>query len=403
MTVRIEEPAAPRAGFAMFEAGFRPFFLGASIAAAFGAFGWILVWHGHAGYEPALAPSLWHGHEMVFGFVAAALAGFLLTAVPNWTGRGPYRGTLLVALFCVWGVGRISAWTVSGSDPWLHALLDVLFLPMLATTVAVPILRGAARRNLGIVAILVALATANAAMHAEAVGLAQDTARPALRFAIDLVAVLLAVIGGRIVPAFTANFLRARGRPAMPSPNTILDRAAIGLLAAFAFADLLDPSGVVAGAAALAAGIANGLRLARWRSRHVIGEPIVWILHAGYLWLVLGMLLRGTALVIGGFPEMMGLHALTLGAFGMMIVGVMARATLGHTGRPITADRWTVLAFALVGVGTIGRALVGPVLPGAVGVEVTGLSGAVWAAGFAFFALRYFRILICPRADGRDG
>jgi uncharacterized protein involved in response to NO len=403
MTSRIEEKSAPQGGFAPFEAGFRPFFLGAAVAAAFGAVGWIVVWHGHAGYEPALPPSLWHGHEMLFGFVAAALAGFLLTAVPNWTGRGPYRGKLLMLLFAVWAAGRISAWTVSGTAPGLHAVLDVAFLPLLVTTVAVPILRGAARRNLGIVAVLAALSVANAAMHLEAVGLAQDTARPALRLAIGLVAVLVAVIGGRIIPAFTGSYLRAKGGPELPSPIAALDRLAIGLLATFALVDLVEPAGAVAGAAALAAGIANGVRLLRWGSRHALDEPMVWVLHAGYLWLALAMLLRGVALLSGDIPETMGLHALTLGAFGMMIVGVMTRATLGHTGRPISADRWTVTAFALVGAGTIGRALVGPLLPGAIGIEVTGLSGAAWAAGFLVFALRYGGVLLKRRADGREG
>lgn len=402
MTVRIEEPAVPRGAFAMFEAGFRPFFLGAAVAAAFGAVGWIVVWHGHVAFEPALPPSLWHGHEMVFGFVAAALAGFLLTAVPNWTGRGPYRGRLLVLLFAVWAAGRLSAWTISGAAPWLHAILDVAFLPLLAATVAVPILHGAARRNLGIVAVLAALAAANAAIHLEAVGLTQDTARPALRLSICLVTVLVAVIGGRIIPAFTASFLRTRRRPELPGPMTALDRLAIGLLAAFALVDLVDPAGETAGAAALAAGIANGVRLQRWRIRHVLDEPIVWVLHAGYLWLVLGMLLRGWALLTGDIPETMGLHALTLGAFGTMIIGVMTRATLGHTGRPVAADRWTVLAFALVGIGTIGRACFGPLLPGALGIEVTGLSGAAWATGFALFALRYGGTLVRRRADGRE-
>ncbi|MCM0021271.1 MAG: NnrS family protein [Tagaea sp.] len=399
--IPIVEPRRRAQGVPLFSAGFRPFFLGASLYAAFGAVGWVFVWHGHVEFSPALPAALWHGHEMLFGFAGSALAGFLLTAVPNWTGAPPLSGMPLGGLFAVWVAGRVAAWTVAVDAPLLFAALDAAFLPLLALTVGPAIFRASMPRNAGALAVLCALWLANLAMHAQSIGWFADTARTGLLAGVDLMALLVALIGGRIVPAFTRNALTASNpdRALAIRSRRPLEILAIGSLAVSGIATLLELSDPVRAALLALASIAGFVRLAQWGGRWTFREPLLWGLHLGYAWLCLGLALRALAAATGAVPESMGIHAITLGAFGTMIVSVMCRASLGHSGRPVRGDRWTAAALFLVSAATIGRALVGPLFPGAVGLEVMGLSGAVWASAFALFALRYGAILLRPRAD----
>jgi uncharacterized protein involved in response to NO len=391
------------ARFALFAYGFRPFFLGTAFYAAWGAVGWILVRGGHIDFQPALPAMLWHAHEMVFGFLAAAVAGFLLTAVPNWTGVAPLRGFRLALLFALWVAGRIGAWTVAGDAPAIFAILDIGFLPALATWAGWAILERRLVRNLPLVGLLVVLSGANLAIHLDAIGTWQGAARPALHLAIGIVTVLITIIGGRIIPAFTQNALRNAGLRIELAGKPVLDKAAIlsALLCFLAVAAGLSDL-KVAGLAASAA-ILNFVRLLGWRPLATIGMPIVWVLHLGYAWLVAGFALWAISAGLGIGTQDMALHAITLGAFGTMILAVMSRASLGHTGRPIRADGWLILAYTLVSFAAAGRAIVGPILGGGIERDLIGVSGALWASGFAVFFVRFLPILAFVRPDGRAG
>ena len=393
----------PSARFALFAYGFRPFFLGAAFYATWGAVGWILVRAGHIKFQPALPAMLWHAHEMVFGFLAAAVAGFLLTAVPNWTGVAPLRGTRLAMLFALWVAGRIGAWTVAGDAPTIFAILDIGFLPALAAWAGWAILEKRLVRNLPLVGLLVVLSGTNLAIHLDAIGMWQGAARPALHLAIGIVAVLVTIIGGRIIPAFTQNALRNASLQIELVGKPAVDKAAIlsALLCFLAVAVGL-PEPAIAGLAASAA-ILNFIRLLGWRPLVTVGMPIVWVLHLGYAWLVAGFALWALSAGLGIGTQDMALHAITLGTFGTMILAVMSRASLGHTGRPIRADGWLVLAYVFVNIAAAGRAVVGPVVGGDLGQETTALSGVLWAVGFAVFFIRFLPILAFSRPDGRPG
>ncbi len=391
------------ARFALFAYGFRPFFLGAALYAAWGAVGWILVWAGYINFHPAMPAMLWHAHEMVFGFLAAALAGFLLTAVPNWTGVAPLRGFRLASLFALWVAGRIGAWAVAGDAPTIFAILDIGFLPALAVWAGRAILEKRLMRNLPLAGLLVVLSGTNLAIHLDAIGMWQGAAHPALYLAIGIVAVLVTIIGGRIIPAFTQNALRSAGLQIELDRNPVLDKGAIlSTLLCFLAIGASLPELLIAGLAAAAA-VLNFVRLLGWRPLATIGMPIVWVLHLGYAWLVAGLALWAISAGLGIGTRSMALHAVTLGAFGTMILGVMSRASLGHTGRPILADGWLVLVYVLISIATAGRAVVGPVVGGDLGLELTGLSGMLWATGFAVFFVRFLPILMLGRPDGRPG
>ncbi len=393
----------PSTSFALFAYGFRPFFLGAALYAVWGSVGWILVWAGHVDFQPVLPTMLWHAHEMVFGFLAAALAGFLLTAVPNWTGVAPLRGSGLALLFALWIVGRIGAWTSAEGASMTFAFLDIGFLPALAIWAGRAIVEKRAMRNLPLVGLLVVLSGTNLAVHLDAIGMWQGAARPALHLAIGIFTVLVATIGGRIIPAFTQNALRGAGLQIELAGRPALDKAAIVSALLCFFADAASiPESAIAGLAALAAAL-NFVRLLGWKPLATIGMPIVWVLHLGYAWLVVGFALWAASAGLEIGTRNMALHAITLGAFGTMILGVMSRASLGHTGRPIRADGWLILAYVLVSAAAAGRAIVGPIVGGDFGQELIGFSGALWAGGFVVFFVRFLPILAFSRPDGRPG
>jgi uncharacterized protein involved in response to NO len=383
--------------------GFRPFFLGSSFYAGWGAVGWILVWTGHLDFLPVLPAMLWHAHEMVFGFVAAALAGFLLTAVPNWTGVAPLRGAALALLFGLWMAGRIGAWTVADTAPMAFAFLDIGFLPALAAWTGWAIVKKRVMRNLPLVGLLIVLSGTNLAVHLDAVGIWLGIARPALHLAIGMVAILIVIIGGRIVPAFTQSALRGAGLQIELAGSPVLDKAAIFSTLLCVLADAASlPGPAIGGLAALAA-VLHLLRLLGWRPLGTNGMPIVWVLHLGYAWIVVGFALWAASAGLGIGTQSMALHALTLGAFGTMILGVMSRALLGHTGRPVRADVWLVLAYVLVSIAAAGRAVIGPIVGGDLGDQLTGFSGVLWASGFAIFFFRFLPTLALRRPDGRPG
>jgi len=382
-------------GPAIFSFGFRPFFLGGSIFTACAIVIWIAA---YAFAEPLIGgrPALdWHIHEMLFGFFAAVAAGFLLTAIPNWTGRLPVRGASLAVLFGLWLLGRV-AMVVPLPWPWLVAVVDCSFLVAFAGLVWREILAGKNTRNLPVSLMVTALAAANIAFHV----FANDPAALQMvqRAALAVPALLIVLIGGRIVPSFTRNWLVQQGETALPAPAGRFDRFAL-VLAAVAFAAwMVLPFEMITGFLLLGAGLVHVLRLWRWRGWRTGTEALVWILHVGYGWLTVAMALLGLSILLPqAIPASAAIHALTAGAMGVMILAVMTRATLGHTGKSRKADRWTMVIYGLVITAALLRVASG-FAPFALYLPLLIGAGTLWATSFALFAMRYGPLLALPRA-----
>lgn len=379
--------------------GFRPFFALAGLYGALSVPLWLAIWTGTLGLPSELAPSYWHAHEMLFGFAGAAMAGFLLTAVPNWTGQGPVRGGALLLLVAVWIAGRVAMWLSGVLDPRLVAVADLAFFPLLAAFQAPAIVVRSARRNLVFVVILLALFAANLGVHFESLRIA-DTASWGLRLALDILVLAVTLVGGRIVPAFTQGGLKAQGIATAIVPAPRLDAAAILCVAAMTIAEALHAPGYVVGAAAGLAAVANLARLSRWRGHRTWRWPLLWVLHLGMGLLVLGLAIKAAA-GFGAVPEAAALHALGAGAIGTMILAVMTRATLGHTGRELVAVPGSWIVYHAVACGALLRVLAALMPAHAVPLTVAG--GVLWSLGFAVFLWLYGGMLVQPRPDNRAG
>jgi len=401
--IQIDEPSdvAPRR-LALFAYGFRPFFLAAGVQAIYG----VLVmagqaWHGDWPGDFVL-PAAWHFHEMMFGFVVAAIAGFLLTAVPNWTGERGHAGKPLVLLFGLWFAGRLVLVPGIGIAPWLAALVDLAFLPTLAVVIGRSLFRAKAYRNFPILAVLGLLTLANLAFHLDRLGPWPEGVDFAKRLGVDLVLFLVAMIGGRIVPAFTINGLRRFGFNLALKPLPGIEIAAPASIALLLILDLALPESRAAGWVAALAALVHALRLAGWHGEKSLKDPLIWVLHLGYLWLIVGLALK--ALWLAGDVEFgrHWLHALTAGCFATMILAVMTRASLGHTGRRLIAPPLAVVAYALTSVGAALRVF-GPSIEGwSQGPGIAG-AAALWAGAMLAYLIAYAPILAERRADGRPG
>jgi uncharacterized protein involved in response to NO len=401
--LQIEGSAASRAEpFGLWGRAFRPFFLALAIYGMLAIPWWTLVWLGLLPAPSWLIPMWWHGHEMMFGFVAAAIAGFLLTASPVWAGGPALTGRPLAALVALWVLGR-AAFAAAGALPaWLVAVVDLAFLPAVAIAVVRTLWGSGQVRNYAVVGIVVALAAADAVMHVEALGLASGVAGRALRFAVDLVIVLILVIGGRITPAFTQNALRRRGLEQSVRSWPWVGALAIGSAGALAVATAALGRTQLTGLLAALAGLAAAARLSGWQTGYVRSDPLLWSLHAGAAWVAVGLLLVGASDLGAAVPAAAGLHALTAGAMGATILAVMTRVGLGHTGRPLVLPQGVVWTYVLVHVAAVGR-VAAPFLPGDGQRALLLASGLAWAGAFGLFALRYSPILTTPRPDGRPG
>ncbi|HEY8154833.1 MAG TPA: NnrS family protein [Myxococcota bacterium] len=382
--------------------GFRPFFLAAGGYGCALTLIWIAIWLGIWPAPAWLAPSQWHAHEMLFGLVAAAIAGFLTTAVPVWTGRPALAGRPLMALAALWSAGRLAMLAAGALPAGLVAGVDLAFLPVLALVLARHLWRTGQRRNYGIVGVILALALANAAVHAQALGWAPSSASRALRLAVDAVVVLIVVIGGRITPAFTANALRMRGAQAVVRARPWLDRLAIAFVVAVAIADLLAPGSAASAALACMAGLLVAARMAGWQTASSWRDPLVASLHAGMAWVAIGLLVVGAGGLGWPLAGTAGLHALTAGAMGSMILAVMTRVALGHTGRPLVLPAGAAGCYLLVHAGAAARVAAG-LAPAAQQASLLGAAGLLWAAAFWLFTFVYWRILTAPRIDGKEG
>jgi uncharacterized protein involved in response to NO len=345
--------------------------------------------------------ALLHGHELVFGFIIAGVLGFLTTALPNFAAAVPITGRPLAVLVAAWLAGRLALRAADLLPPLLVAAADLALIPLALVLLVRSLPRPMNKRMFVFLGLFAAFEAANALTHVEALGWTRNTATVGVILGIDTTAVLIALIGGRIIPAFTANALRTAGELRLPQSFPLLDAAAIGTTVMVALATLILGDGPIVGAAALLAGIANAVRLSFWRGWLTVRSPILFVLHVGYGWLAAALLLKATAELGGILPPSIALHALTVGCFGTLIMAVMSRAALGHSGRPLEAHPLTVVAYALVSAAALLRVAAG-LLPD---FQIAWLTAAAasWIAAFALFLTVYAPILLGPRADGRPG
>lgn len=386
-------PHTPAGGHALWALGFRPFYLLASVFAALSVPLWALQFSGWLPL-PYLSGPLWHAHEMVFGFTLAVIVGFLFTAGRNWSNQPTPSGWPLMLLALLWLAGRVLVLT-----PWAApaAIANVAFPWAAALALALAFWKARNQRNYFFVGLLLVLGMAAATFHLTYLGYFPEMDRLAIQLALDLVLFIVAVMGGRIIPLFTNN-----GVPgAMAVRHGALDKVALGTVLALIVVDAARlPAAAIAGVAALAAA-AHTVRWLLWQPWKTLAHPLVWVLHAGYLWVSVHLVLRALG-EAGVVAPSVATHALTVGAVGLLIIGMMTRTAKGHTGRPLVADGVDTTCYVLVLLSALVRVL-GPLIEPTTLLDAVLLSGGLWSAGFALYAVRYMPILTRPRLDGKPG
>ena len=378
----------------LWASAFRPFyFLGALYAPLLVA-AWLGAFHGLWNLPPDAIPlKLLHGHEFIFGFAAAIISGIVLTALPSWAGTEEICGRRLMLLTALWLAGRIAFW----ASPWLPSLLpavvDCLLFPAIFFMLAPQLLRAGNRLYLLLLPILAVLFAANTIYHHGLLASNYGQAWQALRLAIYAIIVLYILKGGVLAPIFTANALREKGRASLPACNMKLEVAATGAVLLLATLDLAAAPPVWTGSIALACALLHGWRTARWQGWRVADVPLVLVMHLGFVWLILAFVLKAAAELGGIVPEAMWLHAFTIGSLGLMMLGLMTRVSLRHTGRPLRVPPAMIVACVLIFAATMLRlaaSLHGPHSPAIV------LSAGLWAASFALYFLTFWKVLLSP-------
>ena len=376
---------------------FRPFFLLNGLFAIVVISVWLMALHGSRFVPVPVTLPYWHGHEMVVGFGLAAVAGFVLTAVATWTGRPPVQGKWLAVLVFSWLLGRVAMMAAAQLPYWLVAAVDTVFPFLMASLVGREVIGGGNRRNYPIVGLVLVLATLNLMYHLGSMRILPGMDRLALYFLIHMLLLMITVIAGRIIPNFTANWLRARGHERLPENHSLTNRVAVAATIATGVSASLTPFGPVTGALAMVAALSHAVRLARWRGLATTSEPLLFVLHTAYLWLPVGYALTALAAFGLVFPVTSALHALTMGAIGNMILAVTSRVALAHTGRALHAPRLIVVSYVVLNIAVVARVL-SPLMPG-LGVEMIDLSAVGWIVTFAIFAGVYWPVLTGPRVD----
>jgi uncharacterized protein involved in response to NO len=387
----------PDPRIALFDLGFRPFFLLAGIIAPLLILLWIYAYtlgRLDFGYYSAVT---WHSHEMIFGYTVAVIAGFLLTAVRNWTGIQTPGGKLLASLVMLWVAGRIVP-LLSGTVPhWMIAAVDTAFLPVLAVTLSVPLLRSRQKHNLVFLFVLAALTAANVMVHMQVLGFAQTTATDGIYFAIYLIVFLIAILGGRVIPFFTEKGIAG----ARTRRWTTVEYLASGTLVVLMVLDLADAAPLAMIIIAILTAVVHGIRLFGWYQRAVWSVPLLWVLQLGYAWLVAGFILKALS-AAGLVDPLLATHAFTTAGIGTITLGMMARVALGHTGRALHVGSAMTWAFVFANLAGISRVFLPLIAPGSYSDWMV-LAGALWSVAFAIFVVSYAGVLIQPRVDGRPG
>ena len=388
---------APRPGqpprFALWDLGFRPFYLLASSFAALSIALWALQFSGVLSHAYLQGP-LWHAHEMLFGFAMAVLVGFLFTAGRNWSGQATPTGRWLMAMAALWLAGRVLVLTPFG---WAAAVVSSAFPLAAAVALGIPFYKARNTRNYFFVALLALMGLAELTVHLSALGVLQVPGWAGIGIALDVMLFVLAVMGGRVIPMFTNNGVPGAKAQRLPQ----LEKAALGLTLALLLADLLHISGWALSLLAALAAAAHLARWLLWQPWKTLRNPLVWVLHLAYAWIPLHLLLRACAQQ-GWVPSSVATHALTAGAIGCMVIGMMTRTALGHTGRPLRAGTTEVACYVLVALAALVRVGL-PLFAPALLYHAVIVASLLWSAGFGLYTVRYWPILSRARPDGHPG
>ncbi|MGD8477263.1 MAG: NnrS family protein [Burkholderiales bacterium] len=393
VNITTPQSTAPH-NFALWNLGFRPFYLLAGLFATLSIPLWAAQYAGWLGARTIVAGPLWHAHEMLFGYAFAVIVGFLFTAARNWTNQQTPTGVILVAIAALWVAARLLAFT---TYPLIAATFDTAFAVAAALGIAVPLLRSRNRRNYFFIALLLGLGLANLVFHLCMAGFLDLPLRLGLQVGLDIVLLIMVIMGGRVIPMFTMN-----GVPgALCTRLPWIERLALGSVVALLAADLFSaPAEIIAAIAAIAA-LIHALRFGLWRPWRTLSFPIVWILHFGYAWIVLALALRALA-VQDLVPASAENHALAVGAIGSLTLGMMTRTALGHTARPLQARKAEVFCYAAIQLAAIMRVFLPLAFPSLYLQAIIG-SGVLWSLAFGVYTFSYWPILTRPRVDGGPG
>lgn len=383
--------------YPLFALGFRTFFALAGLFALILIVLWNAIFKGELDLDNYFPNTLWHGHEMLLGYAVAVIAGFLLTAVKNWTGRPTATGDQLAGLGLLWLYGRILPFYSGLLPDALIALVDFSFLPVLAYQVSKPILQAKLYKNLVFIGLLLLLALGNGLVHSELLGLQENSAWTGIQIVVATIISMILVIAGRVFPFFTE-----RGLPGtLALRNPLLDALAIASAVLVFVLQLFSVSGGMLALAAIFAAVTNIARISGWYVQRIWYVPLLWVLYIGYGWIILGFVLTAFS-AYGLVLPSLAVHAFTIGGIGVLTLGMMARVSLGHTGRAMKASNAMAHAFILINLAALFRVLLPITLPNWYGVLVYG-STLSWLAAFSLFNFIYLPMLASPRVDGQEG
>ncbi len=378
---------------ALWQLGFRPFYLLAAFFSVLSILLWVAQFTGHPFFR-YLQASLAHAHEMLFGYMTAVIAGFLLTAVRAWTNQSTATGWPLMALAGLWVAGRLLVFTPLTMTA---TVVNATFPVALAVAIGIPLWRARSVRNYFFVGLLVLMSALIVLVHLGLQGRIEVSPHRALQLVLDVMLFIMAVMGGRVIPMFTNN-----GIPGVYAlRHALVEKMALGSVIGLFAMDVLPTPQVLSAAMALLAALAHGTRLYLWKPWRTLKTPLIWILHAAYVWIVIYLVLRGFSnpdRLSGHFA----IHALTVGAMGGLTLGMMTRTAKGHTGRPLVADHYERAMFILVQGAAVVRVFGGMLFPGLFAASIV-LSGSLWALAFGLYTVRYWPILMYPRVDGKPG
>ena len=396
MAIQIENPENKNTSFSLFALGFRPFFL----LAAFSAFTLMLLWllelTGKISISGYYTATGWHAHEMLFAYTVAVVSGFLLTAVGNWTGMKMINGWYLVLLTFVFLLGRFAPF-VADLQYWVIALSDLAFLPLVAIIIAIPVIKAKQWSNFVFIPLLLAMATANLLVHLSALNILDISIVIGSRAMLYLIVLLIIIMGGRVIPFFTE-----RGVQGVTTKKwNWVERLAPLSVIALMLVDVFYTNNIITGYVAIFAAIIHFIRLFGWYSNKIWQVPLVWILQLAYSWFIIGFIIKGLA-IFNINESLFSYHALTVGGIGIMTLGMMARVSLGHTGREMILNRWMVVSFVLVTLAAIVRVIL-PLFITEYYLQFIQISGWLWTISFVIFFLVYTPMWMKPRVDGREG
>ena len=376
--------------------GFRPFFLMGGLYAVIAVVPWAARFVSPDSQALTLLPTEWHAHEMLFGYTSAIIAGFFLTAVPSWTNRKPVSGKPLMALAVLWALGRLVNWLPDHVPGLAIAIVDCAFIPLLVALVIRALIAGWSKRNLIFLPIFAGLFAANVMVHLDRLDIASGIASQGHRLALDLIVALIIILGGRVIPSFTTNFLRNHGETVLPLQSDLMTRLAVLSAVTMVIVNQASPDSVPGGIVVALVAIINAIRLAGWRGHRILNVPILWILFVGYGFVVLGLAANAMAVLGDWLPRAAADHLLTIGGIGCMTIGIMTRAALGHTGRKPHASPVMVGAFIALGIAAVLRTI-GPIIwPDHYTVTMAAV-GILWIGVFSIFSVSFWPVLTRPR------